>query len=391
MKILIICLTYSEGFSYMENQLAKAFLRLGCEVKLIASTESYVEQNIHYFAPGDYSDTDGYQVTRLAFSWGGILLSRKLWKVQGLKDEIEKYQPNIIYHMGICGLETKTSTNYIKHHKNVSLYYDNHAAFYNSGKNWISRNIRYSLLLGKIIKDATKVAKKVFYIGEGEKSFLNILFTIPSVKLEYFPLGDFILKESEYQTNRNRVRESLLYNSNDIVVFHTGKLSIEKKTFDIIQSLLAIKNDSLKLCIVGGLSPETEKRVLPLIESNPERIKYLGWKDSQELSTLLCGGDIYVQFSVSSTFLTAMCRRCVGISVNPNNTYKYIPTDTYFEVFDKNDLEETFHKIANHVYDLEKMKQKSYSFAQKDLDYTNLVKSRIIDPHQNQIPLGDDR
>ena len=378
MKVLIICLTYSQGFSYMENQLAKAFLNLGCDITLVASTDSYVKEEISHFPPGVYFDSDGFSVTRLPFSWGGGILSHKLWKVKGLLRTLNKYHPDIIYHMGICGFETKTTTSYVKQHPEVSLFFDNHAAFYNSGKNWISKNIRYKLLLGKTLREASNVAAKIFYIGEGEKQFIKELFKIPDEKLEHFPLGDFFLDEKEYQASREKIRKSLHYNQDDVVVFHTGKLGLEKKTYDIVQAVLAEKNDSLKLCIVGGMVAEVEKKVLPLIEAHPTRITYLGWKDSIELSQLLCAGDVYVQFSVSSTFLTAMCRKCIGISVNPKNTYQFIPKDVYIEINDKQDLEEIFHKIIRKDYDLLEIKEKSYSFSQKNLNYENLVKSKIL-------------
>nr|WP_321305806.1 glycosyltransferase [uncultured Sphaerochaeta sp.] len=328
----------------MENQLARAFQILGHEVKMIASTISYIKGNLTYIQPGEYVE-DGLSVRRLPFGWRDGNLAHKLWKMKGLRQELEYFQPDVIYHMNICGLEIKHSFQYVANNSKVSLFYDNHAAFYNSGKNWLSKYLRYRLFLGSIVREAAKHATNVFYIGNGEKIFLLENFRIPIDKLKLFPLGDFILPEDDYEENRTKIRVRYSVKDNQKIICHTGKLNKSKNTLGIISAYLESFSDNSQLWIIGSLDDDIREAVLKHVEKDSERIKYFGWKDSDELSTVLCACDIYVQLSVSSTFLTALCRKCIGISVNPNNTYSYIPDDVFFTVSGYNDWLFSFSKV----------------------------------------------
>ncbi|SMP66243.1 Glycosyltransferase involved in cell wall bisynthesis [Sphaerochaeta associata] len=383
MKIVIVCFTYSPSFSYMENQLAKAFQVLGHNVSLIASTESYVQDKIERFSPGDYV-YDNLAVKRISFAWKGNYLAHKLWKMKGLSQALEDFQPDIIYHMNICGLEIKNSVIYVNHNPKTTIFFDNHAAFYNSGKNWVSKYLRYQLILGNYVRRASEKSMKIFYIGNGEKYFLENNFHIPTQKLELFPLGDFILSDDQYLVTRKQIRTQNSVSNECQVICHTGKLNKSKYTIEIINSFLYAGVQDSQLWIIGGIENDIYDDVMTLIHENSDRIKYFGWKNSSQLSELLCACDIYVQLSVSSTFLTALCRKCVGVSINPVDTYNYIPKEIYYQIATPSCLKHTLKKILDFPGQISSKRQESYIFAKDNLDYLTLVDRLILQPHANK-------
>jgi len=384
MKIIIVCFTYSPNFSYMENQLAKALQMLGHDVKIIASTESYVKDKLTNFDSGNYV-YDNLSVERIPFDWNGSYFAHKLWKMKGLLKALEDYRPDIIYHMNICGIETKSSVDYARINSKTTLFFDNHAASYNSGRNWVSKYFRYQLILGRYARNAAKKSMKVFYIGNGEKSFLEENFKLPTNKLELFPLGDFILSDSEYEEHRERIRAQNSVSRSSQVICHTGKLNKSKYTIEIIEAFLSISCKTSQLWIIGGLDTDIHDEVMRLIKNNSDRIKYFGWRNSSQLSEILCACDIYVQLSVSSTFLTALCRKCVGISINPNATYKYIPKGIFYQIDDTFDLKKTINKLLEDPVQISNQRQESFNYAKDNLNYVALVDRLILQPHINHI------
>ena len=106
---------------------------------------------------------------------------------------------------------------------------------------------------------------------------------------------------------RGKIRDKLKIQEDEFVILHAGKLSKDKKTEQLLYSFKRIKNNKIRLILVGSadhcLITKIEK-----FTSNDHRINYHGWLQSSELRELFFGCDLLVQpGSLSNIFISAIC------------------------------------------------------------------------------------
>ncbi|WP_320128735.1 glycosyltransferase [uncultured Sphaerochaeta sp.] len=378
MKILHAMLScfYIDCYNYQENTLPKIMNDLGHDVLIVASTEILCENNqVEYLEASRYNNEFGIPVIRVPYK--KIInnrLTHKIRAYKGVYEIIENFCPDFIMFHGSSAYELNTFIKYVKNHPNVRFILDSHASMTNSGTNWISRNILHKRFYKPILNKALPYLEKVYYIGTSEADFLKKIYRIPDSKLELFPLGDSIFDDQEYYKQRKKIREELGYKDDDIVLYHTGKLDRNKKTLEIINAVVSANQKNIKLCIVGGMTEDVSLVVMQKIEEYHNKIRYLGWMNSTNLKKYLCAADAYVQFSYSSTFQTALCCRCIGITTDPSNGYDYIPDSIIFYIMTRDDLVKIIEKIGKGEIDINKQKELSYAYAKESLDYNRLVK-----------------
>lgn len=381
MNVLHICISnfYIDNYSYQENILPIINLRDGHVVKIIASTEIFLEgKQLGYINPSEYYSSEGIPVVRIPYS--NLLPSKIMKKVRiykFLKREIIHFRPDIIIFHGTAAFDIVKVANYIKRNPETKFFVDCHEAFYNSARNWASRYILHGIIYKYSFLKALPFIDKVYYIGMGEKEYLKSIYKLSDKRMDLFPLGDISVDESDYLSQRMHRRNELGILNNEIVFVHSGKLAYKNKTLEIVKSFLEAKQENSRLLIIGDLTEELSRKVIPIINQNTPKIIFLGWKDSKELKEYLCGADVYVQFSVSATFQSALLRRCYGITTNPNKTYGYFPPDLCTFIQDENDLKREFVRLGQNVSDLENKRKISYEWANKNLNYEELMRTKI--------------
>ena len=71
MKVLHLCLSafYIDGYGYQENILPRMHKKLGHDVLIVASTETYIDNmNLGYIESRNYVNEDGIPVHRIPYS-----------------------------------------------------------------------------------------------------------------------------------------------------------------------------------------------------------------------------------------------------------------------------------------------------------------------------------
>ena len=221
--------------------------------------------------------------------------SKKLFlrirKVSGLYNELSLFCPDIVILQDISGVEGLTIARYKKKNPSIRVFCFNHAAFYNSAKNLISKNLLHRMILAPIARYISKKSEKVFYIGTAEKKFLDF-YRVNNKELKLFPLGDFIISDDEYYSHRETQRKKLGITDTDLVIVHTGRLSKEKRTFEIIEAFINANLINAKLIIMGVMDDFVYNQTRHIIDNNKDCIIYLGWTDSIILKQILCASDV---------------------------------------------------------------------------------------------------
>ncbi|QLY79106.1 glycosyltransferase family 4 protein [Clostridium intestinale] len=376
MKILHLCLAnyYIDDYNYQENALVIANKMDNHEVKIIASTETFVENSkVGYLNPKKYITKEGVEINRIAYKkYLPHSIMKKIRNYDNVYNLIDEFSPDVIYFHGISAYELITVAKYKKNNPNVKFYVDNHADANNSGNNFISRFILHKIIYKNIIKVAYKYIDKIFYITYETKEFLKNVYGLKEDKMEFFPLGGYVLSKEEISLKRKMIRKQHSLKNDDILLVHSGKLDKFKRTKELIEAFHNTNKKNLKLFIIGSIDESQKKDILEMIKKDI-RVSYLGWKSADELQEYLCACDLYVQpGGQSATMQNALCSGA-AVALYPHKSHKFLLGDKAFYIEDIKDMIDLFNDISDNVEILSNKKDILYALAYEKLDYRKLA------------------
>jgi len=363
---------FTEEMNYQEQCICKCNIMDGHTTTFISNAYKFENGTIIYTGSQDVYTDNGLRIIRIPYYkflgeyWGG-----KLKSVPGLYKTIVKVAPDVIMYHGTGGLAIRDVVKYVKRHPDVKLYVDSHEDFNNSAKNWVSKNIQHKLIHGPLTRYAYPYIEKLFYISEESKDFLTELYKIKD-KLEFYPLGGFVVDDEDRVRRRARVRDALGVKNDDVLLCHSGKMDKLKRTEDILRALVAVKADNLRLVLIGSLPDDAKERILGNVNLD-DRVSYLGWKPADELMDYLCACDVYVQpGSQSATMQNAIC--CgAAVMLYPHKSHApYVQGNGWF-VETVEDMEVVFSEIAAEPGVLKEKSENSFRIANDLLDYKKLA------------------
>lgn len=377
MKILHLCLAcfYIDGYNYQENVLPRLNREDGHDVRILASTETYVDNTRYgYLEPSEYVTEYGVPIKRLPYvKVGTDFVSRKVRKYPHLYEEIGAFGPDVILCHDIAFWSVLDVIRYKKDHPEVKLYADTHTAGYNSGTNWMSLHILHRLLYRGLIQKAVPYLEKYFYIGEGERKFSVEHYGVPEALMEYYPLGGSIFPGDVYAQKRARRRAELGVGEGELLLVHSGKLDALKRTEELLRAFAAVPDLKAKLAVIGSIPEDMKATLEPLMEAD-KRVEYLGWKSGGELQEYLCACDLYCQpGSVSATLQNAVC--CGSpVMAYPHEGYtKDLDYGNLLWVKTEEDMAEAFRALRENRIDLSALRAGSVRCAAEVLDYRALA------------------
>ncbi len=377
MKILHLCLAqfYIDGYSYQENILPKINKMDGHQVRIIASTETFIDNlNLGYVSPQKYVTEYGVDIERIPYKKViNAFVTHKLRIYPGLYNRICRFSPDVILCHELCFGSVGAVIKYKKENPRVKLYADTHAASYNSGQNWLSLYVLHRGYYRHFVRRALPFLEKYFYIGEAERVFSVDNYGVPDKIMEYYPLGGILISKEEYSFHRYEKRNELGVRDNDILLVHAGKLEEKKRTIELIRAFSAVENKNAKLVIIGSI-PDGKEAIFREMINKDNRINYLGWKSGEELQEYLCACDMYCQpGTVSVIMQNAICNRC-AVMAYPHNTYvARLDWGNFLWVKTETDMEKVFKRIKDKPEEIERLKTNSYKCAENLLDYHKLA------------------
>ena len=376
MKILHCCLSqfYIDNYSYQENILPRVNKQMGHEVKIIASTETYLDnRNLEYVEPSRYYTEDGIEIVRLPYRKAlPHKFMRKIRSYKGVTKEIEKFSPDVILHHGVPAYELLTFARYKMKNPNIRLYVDSHEDFHNSARNFLSREILHRRFYKPIVQKALPYIDKILCVSLEVFDFLEQLYEIPRSIMEFYPLGGIVVDGIEHQQRREKIRLDLGLGEDDVLFVHSGKMNRKKRTEDLLRAFSAVKSKKLRLILIGNLDEEIEKNVKALI-SQDDRVSFIGWKTGNELIDYLCACDMYLQPGTqSATLQNAICTGC-PVMLYPYESHRPYLKDNGFFVQTVEDMIDVFLKIESNPSIIEDMRVASYKVAYDILDYKKLA------------------
>jgi 1,2-diacylglycerol 3-alpha-glucosyltransferase len=300
-KILHCCLAvfYIDNYNYQENIISRLHKKMGHEVKILASCETYIDNiELGYTEPKKYFNEDMIEVTRLPYiSLIPLSIAKKIRVYHGIKKYLESYSPDIIFIHDCQFLSIDSIARYVSINK-TKIYVDCHTDFINSARGWMSKNILHKLIYRFCFKRIDKYVSKYYGTLPARVKFLELVYGVDKEKISLLPFGfdDTVFTQSQKYIIRNEKRNELGYHASDIVVVSGGKIDQRKNIHLLMQFFSKInKNESyksLKLLLFGKLTDEMAYEVSQYFDCS--NIKYINWLPASEIYKYFLASDLAV-------------------------------------------------------------------------------------------------
>ena len=344
MKIMHICLIgpFSDNWGYQENMLSKYHKKMGYDVALVASTYSWGTDGKYVQLPaGDYINDDGVHIYRLA-NKGNTTIDSKLKYYVGLSKVLEEYGPDVLFIHDVQFLDIKTIVAYLKKHKGVKVYVDNHADFSNSAKTWLSKNVLHKIIWKRCARKILPFTEKFYGVLPSRVSFLVDLYGLPKEKCELLVMGgdDELIDKASNEESKKAIRTKLNLKDNDFVIVTGGKIDAYKtQTFLLMDAVKQIDKPNVKLIVFGSVSSELMETMESLADG--ERIQYIGWVQARDSYQYFASADLVVFPGRHSVFweqvaaqgIPMICKKWDGTThVDLGGNVKFLEKDSAEEI-----------------------------------------------------------
>lgn len=296
MKITHICLTgpFSDGWSYQENLLSKYHKKIGYEVDVIAARYVWGNNGKIIISPeNDYLNTDKVHITRIPNSCHTNINSKiRLYK--GLYRALEKSSPDILFIHGVQFIGIGTIVKYLKKHKNVITYVDNHSDFSNSASSWLSKNVQHKILWKHYAKKISPYVKKFYGVLPARVDFLENMYDLPKDKVELLVMGadDELVEAADDLEIKNKIRKKYNIAPNDFLIMTGGKIDLYKQqTLLLMDAVNQMDNPKVKLIVFGSVVDELKEEVKNRCS---DKVQYIGWILSADSYQYFAASDLVV-------------------------------------------------------------------------------------------------
>lgn len=298
MRVLHCCLAafYIDGYGYQENILPKMHKLQGHDVKIIASTETYIDnKTLGYVSPKNYLNEDGIPVSRVPYISSNLLSSkivRKLRLYKNLKNELISFSPDIIFLHDVQFLSVRQIVSYAKDNPKVKIFADCHTDFINSARTWISKNILHKLIYRYCASLIEPYTIQFYGTLPLRNIFLEEFYKIPKEKISLLELGadDSLYDFSNKKQIRIKVRQSLNISQDEFVIITGGKLDRRKNIHLLMEAVNQLSNKKIKLIVFGVPNDDMEPEINRL--SNGDGIIFLGWLTPQRVYEYFFASDL---------------------------------------------------------------------------------------------------
>lgn len=281
MKILHCCLSnfYIDNYGYQENILPKMHKLQGHDVAILASTEIFIDNaKLGYTKPSSYITNDGIPISRIPYvKWLPHTIVRKLRIYKGLKNNLDTFNPDVIFIHGSQFVGILEIIDYLKKRPDVRVYIDNHADYINSASNWVSKNILHKIIYKFVTQKIEPYTRKFYGTLPLRVNFLKEVYGTPSHKTELLLLGidDTKIYFEEKKLIKKQKRKKLNIHENDFVIITGGKID-RRKNIDILMRVVSeLEVDNIKLIVFGSPNKEMEDEINILSQNS--NIRNIGW------------------------------------------------------------------------------------------------------------------
>jgi hypothetical protein len=290
MRIAHICLAafYIDGFGYQENILPRIHRKIGHDVVIVASTETYLDRTrLGYVEPSSYINEDGVPVHRLPYaSWVPRRFQSKIRAYEGLEALLDEFRPDLIFVHDVQFWDFLAIRRYVLRHP-TPVYADCHTDYVNSARGFISRHLLHGLFYRAILRHVAPVVQRYLPTLPARADFLHEVYGLDRAKMELLPFGaDDTQTEGLDRAEVRREARAQWGIPNDALLFVTGgKLDLRKNIHSLIDRFSHAKRagelGNARLLVFGQADPQVQVE-LDRIDVH-DHVVMLGWTPANQI------------------------------------------------------------------------------------------------------------
>lgn len=380
MRIVHIQHPFITNKGYQENHLPHQQARLGHNVWILTSTivpkkfgdveiyDNYTKDNLHIkrFSPWFY----------LKGIEDGIF--------KGLISEIKSINPDIIHSHGIVSprlLQSAVSKLATSH---ASLVVDSHVDNDNFHLNTLFKKVgfyTYRSLIWPLVKREINLLIAVNPFAE---NFIKRNFSFPEKKIRHLPLGvntkDFFQDEEE----RKEKRVELDLSDDTITAIFAGNIEPTKNLEILIESFsLLVKQEPNSHLIIVGDGEENYIREIQKVAKQLgcyEKISFEGRVSQDQLRKYYNAADFGIWPGKLGVAIIEALGTGLPIIISKSSATSYYIKENNGLEFNRKNSESLYHEMYKYIQNpalLNEHSQNSLSFAQSELDWTEIAKDSI--------------
>lgn len=384
MRILHCCLAcfYIDNQNYQENLLPKMHLRMGHDVMILASTESFASNGEYtYVEPRRYVNEDGIPVVRVPYVKSiPKAIVHKLRKYKGVMEILNEYGPELIFIHDIQFLDIRVIRDYAKTH-NTRIVADCHTDFANSGRNFLSKYILHGVIYKRCAQLIEPYTDTFFGVLPARVDFLKEVYKLPARKCKLLVMGvdDEVVDEINKNNTRDRIRRELGVVETDFLVVTGGKINqFRPETLNLMKAIATINDSKIKLVIFGLVSEELKDEFNELLRHSA--ISYIGWKESAETYNYLSAADLVVFPGLHSVMweqAVGLGIPCIFRKINGFNHVDIGGNAILLEDVSAESLSKEIIRLVNETEEYEKMKKQAKEQGIKVFSYRTIAQECI--------------
>ncbi|STA98784.1 glycosyltransferase family 4 protein [Clostridium baratii] len=385
MKVLHICLAafYIDNYSYQENMLPKYHKKLGYDVSILASLQTFDKNGNASFLKesNSYINEDGIPVKRIPYKKFMFLTIKKLKHYTGVYESIKEEKPDIIFIHGCQFSNMNDIKKYVKRNPNTKVFVDNHCDFSNSAKNWFSKNILHKVFWRYSARVIEPYTKKFYGVLPARVKFITDIYKINKNKVELLVMGadDERVEEAYNKEILSNIRKNYGIKEDDFLIVTGGKIdNFKRQTLLLMEAVNRIKDKKLKLLVFGSVTEELQDEIRNL--ANGDNVKYIGWIDSKDSYKYFAAADLVIFPGRHSVFWEQV------VGLGKPIVVKYWSGTTHIDLGgnckflyqdSSNEIEDIIKKILYNKEEYEKMNKIAKIYGVNKFSYKKIAKISI--------------
>lgn len=378
MKITHVCLTgpFSDGWSYQENLLSKYHRKSGYDVDVIASQYIWNDQGkISIANANNYINEDGVHIIRIPNGMHTNINS-KIRIYKGLYKVLDDSKPDILFIHGVQFTGIRTIVKYLKKHKNVTVYIDNHSDLSNSASTWISKNIQHKILWKHYAHKISPYVKKFYGVLPARVDFLINMYDLPKSKVELLVMGadDELVNTANDIKIQKKIRSRYGISNDDFLIVTGGKIDLYKQqTLLLMDAVNKIDNPKVKLIVFGSVVDELKKDVKMRCS---DKVQYIGWLKSTDSYMYFAASNLVVFPGRHSVFWEQVVGQGIPIIVKYWDGTTHIDCGGNVDFLYEDSTDEIVKMIKKSICNYTVMKERAVDIASSFL-YSEIAKKSI--------------
>lgn len=296
-KVLHLCLAsfYIDNYSYQENLLPKYHKKMGLDVEIIASMQTFDENGSLTVLPDnehEYINENGIKVTRLEYKPGNY--SKFLRRYTNLNQKIKKSKPEIIFVHGSQFCDINIVNKYVEQHPSVRIFVDNHADYSNSARSFLSKYILHRILWKHCARLIEPRTSRFWGVLPARVDFLVENYGLPRDKCSLLVMGadDAEVERASSEEVRKSTRKRFGFRDDDFIVVTGGKIDKAKKQiFTLIKAIEDLPSN-VKLLVFGPIIQEYKDAFASKVDG--VKVVYIPWASTSDSYDYFAAADLVV-------------------------------------------------------------------------------------------------